>query len=53
MSVVTPDRFVKGMTFAAREFAALQNSPFFDLWACAGIDEILSALYERLVVGDR
>jgi hypothetical protein len=38
---------------SAREFVALQNSPFFDLWACAGIDEILSALHERLVVGDR
>jgi hypothetical protein len=34
-----------------REFFALQASPFFDLWACAGIDEILSALHERLVVG--
>jgi hypothetical protein len=38
---------------SAREFVALQNSPFFGLWACAGIDEILSALYERLVVDDR
>jgi hypothetical protein len=38
---------------SAREFLALQNSPFFDLWACAGIDEILSALHERLVVGSR
>jgi hypothetical protein len=35
-----------------REFAALQASPFFDLWACAGIDEILSALHEKLVVRD-
>jgi hypothetical protein len=34
-----------------REFLALQSSPFFDLWASAGIDEILSALHERLVVG--
>ena len=33
-----------------REFAALQNSPFFDLWASAGIDEILSALYEKVAV---
>jgi hypothetical protein len=38
---------------SAREFLTLQNSPFFDLWACAGIDEILSALHERLVVGGR
>ncbi len=34
-----------------RDFFALQESPFFRLWACAGIDEILSALHERLVVG--
>ncbi len=34
-----------------RDFFALQESPFFELWACAGIDEILSALHERLVVG--
>src|SRR5262245_28351513 len=33
------------------EFAALQASPFFDLWACAAVDEILSALHEKLVVG--
>ena len=36
---------------AAREFAALQTSPFFDVWASAGIDQILSALHERVVVG--
>jgi hypothetical protein len=33
-----------------REFLALQASPFFDLWASAGIDEILSALHEKLAV---
>ena len=33
-----------------REFLALQNSPLFDLWASAGIDEIVSALYEKLTV---
>jgi hypothetical protein len=32
------------------EFAALQASPFFDLWASAGTDEILSALHEKQVV---
>jgi len=37
---------------SAAEFAALQNSPFFDLWASAAVDEILSALHEKLVVGD-
>ena len=36
---------------SAAEFAALQNSPFFDLWASAGADEILSALHEKLTVG--
>jgi hypothetical protein len=36
---------------AAREFQALQVSPFFDVWASAGIDEILSALHERLLLG--
>jgi hypothetical protein len=38
---------------SGRDIAALLESPFFDLWACAGIDEILSALHEKLVVGDR
>jgi thioredoxin family protein len=33
-----------------REFAALQASPFFDVWASAAVDEILSALYEKRVV---
>ncbi len=36
---------------SAREFAALQASPFFDLWASAAIDQILSALHERMVLG--
>ena len=34
-----------------REFAALQASPFFDVWASAMVDEILSALHEKLAVG--
>src|SRR5436190_1398600 len=33
-----------------REFLAMQQSPFFDVWASAGIDEILSAFYEKLTV---
>jgi len=33
------------------EFLALQKSPFFDLWASAAVDEILSALHEKRVVG--
>jgi Thioredoxin len=36
-----------------REFGAMQASPFFDLWASAAIGEIISALYERLVVGEK
>ena len=28
----------------------MQGSPFFDVWALAGIDEILSALFEKLTV---
>ena len=34
-----------------REFIALQQSPFFRVWASAAVDEILSALHERLTVG--
>ena len=34
-----------------REFVALQGSPFFDIWASAGIDEILSALHRNLLLG--
>jgi hypothetical protein len=34
-----------------REFMALQQSPFFRVWAAAAVDEILSALHERLTVG--
>jgi hypothetical protein len=33
-----------------RDIGALLESPFFDLWASAGIDEILSALHEKVVV---
>jgi len=38
---------------ADREFTALQQSPFFRLWASAAVDEIISALHRRLVVGAR
>jgi len=34
-----------------RAFMDMLESPFFHVWACAAVDEILSALYERLVVG--
>src|SRR5499426_270498 len=36
---------------AQREFFALQESPFFQIWKSAAIDEMLSMLHERLVVG--
>jgi Thioredoxin len=34
-----------------RQIGELLESPFFDVWARAGIDQIVSALHERLVVG--
>ena len=34
-----------------REFMAMQQSPFWDLWASLGVDEILSALYEQRLLG--
>jgi hypothetical protein len=33
---------------AQREFVAMQASPFFGVWASAAVDEILTALYEKL-----
>jgi hypothetical protein len=33
-----------------RDWRALQQSPFWWMWASAGIDEILSALHERQLV---
>ena len=34
---------------AGRDINTLFESPFFDLWARAGVDEILSALHEKVV----
>jgi hypothetical protein len=34
-----------------RQIGELLESPFFDVWAHAGISEIVSALHERLVIG--
>ncbi|MGH7305605.1 MAG: thioredoxin family protein [Candidatus Rokuibacteriota bacterium] len=34
-----------------RDWGALQGSPFFPMWASAAVDEMLSALRERIVVG--
>jgi len=36
---------------SGRDFVALQASPFFDVWASAAIDEILSGLHEKRVLG--
>ena len=33
-----------------RDIGTLLESPFFDVWAQAGLAEILSALHERLVI---
>jgi hypothetical protein len=33
-----------------RDWGALQRLPFYQMWASAAIDEMLSALHERLVV---
>jgi hypothetical protein len=38
---------------AGRDIATLLESPFFDVWAQAGIAEILSALHERLLTASR
>ena len=34
-----------------REIGALLESPFYDVWARAGVEEILSALHEKIVIG--
>jgi hypothetical protein len=31
----------------------MQQSPFFDVWASAAVDEIISGIYETLTVGAR
>jgi hypothetical protein len=35
-----------------REFGALIDSPFFAIWTSATVDEILSALHRKLVLGE-
>ncbi len=65
-SAVTPARFAQGMTFdryvaytgtpenlqrEAGWWLGLQQSPFFAIWASATVDEIISALHERLTLG--
>jgi hypothetical protein len=41
----------EAMERGLRDFFAFQETPFFRLWACAAVDEIISMLYERLRVG--
>jgi hypothetical protein len=36
---------------ADREFGALQKLPFWRIWASASVDEIISALHRKLVLG--
>jgi broad specificity phosphatase PhoE len=38
-------------TRADRDFVALQQSPFFQVWASAAVDEIISGLHRRLLLG--
>ena len=44
----TPD---EAWTRFMGDWAALQQSPFVRLWAGAAVDEMVSALHERVVVG--
>ena len=44
----TPDRAWERFI---RDWGAMQQTPFFRMWASAAVDEMLSALHERLVVG--
>jgi hypothetical protein len=43
----------QGRERGMQEFAAMQAGPFFDLWAAACVDEILSALYEKRILATR
>jgi hypothetical protein len=46
--VETPGQAWEGFM---RDWRARQQSVFPEMWAAAGIDEILSALHEQIVVG--
>src|SRR5262249_24618377 len=43
----------ESFTRGIRDWRSLQDSPFFWLWGSAAIDEMLSALHERVVVAPR
>ena len=53
MQVARPDETTREQTWERfiRDWGAMQQGPLFAIWAAATIDEILSALYERIVVG--
>jgi hypothetical protein len=53
MQVARPDETTREQTWERfiRDWGAMQQGPFFAIWAAATIDEILSALFERIVVG--
>jgi hypothetical protein len=50
-AIYRKDRVIGHLRKTSGDIGALLASPFYDVWAEAGIDEILSALHERLVVG--
>ena len=42
----------EAMERGARDFQVLQDSPFFRIWASAGVDEIISALHRKVLLGE-
>ena len=40
------------MERGARDFQSLQDGPFFRIWAAAGVDEIISALHRKVLLGE-
>jgi hypothetical protein len=50
-AIYRKDRVIGHLRETGGDIGALLESPFYDVWAQAGIDEILSALHERLTVG--
>ena len=53
MQVAKPGETTREETWERfiRDWGVLQQSPFYSLWTSATIDQILSALHERIVVG--
>jgi hypothetical protein len=42
----------EAMERGARDFQSLQDGPFFRIWASAGVDEIISALHRKVLLGE-